>query len=242
MSALVAGVLALLLIVLLGLVGRRPTARIPTPDERGNRTRRSPHRRPAALMCVAMLIGVAVAAVGVFPLVLTAGVVVVVARCRARAVTAARRTAIEAAMPDTVELLVLCIHAGLSPTQAVVAVASRAPPAIRPVFTTVELGLHRGQSLATALGSLSTSAGTLGREVAAAISAAERDGLALAPTLDRLATDARRARRRLGEAEARRLPVRLTFPLVACTLPAFVLLAIAPALLGALSTLRAQAP
>ena len=52
----------------------------------------------------------------------------------------------------------------------------------------------------------------------------------------------RAARRRLGEAAARRLPVRLTFPLVTCTLPAFVLLAIAPAVLGALSTLRATAP
>ena len=43
-------------------------------------------------------------------------------------------------------------------------------------------------------------------------------------------------------ASARRLPVRLTFPLVTCTLPSFVLLAIAPAVIGALSTLRASAP
>ena len=34
----------------------------------------------------------------------------------------------------------------------------------------------------------------------------------------------------------------MTFPLVICTLPSFVLLAIAPAVLGALSTLRAGAP
>ena len=69
---------------------------------------------------------------------------------------------------------------------------------------------------------------------------ADRDGLPLGPVLDRLADEARAARRRLGEAEARRLPVRLTFPLVTCTLPSFVLLAIAPAVLGALSTLRAD--
>ena len=67
-------------------------------------------------------------------------------------------------------------------------------------------------------------------------------GLALAPVLDRLAHDARAARRRQGESAARKLPVRLSFPLVACTLPAFVLLALAPALLGALSTLRGSAP
>ena len=75
-----------------------------------------------------------------------------------------------------------------------------------------------------------------------AIAAADRDGTALVPVLDRLAADARAARRRLAEADARRLPVRLTFPLVTCTLPAFVLLAIAPAVLGAVSTLRANGP
>ncbi len=69
-----------------------------------------------------------------------------------------------------------------------------------------------------------------------------RDGLPLAPVLDRLTDEASAGRRRQGEAAARRLPVRLSFPLVACTLPSFVLLAIAPAVLGALSTLRANAP
>ena len=78
--------------------------------------------------------------------------------------------------------------------------------------------------------------------MAAAVASADRDGLPLGPVLDRLAAEARAARRRLGEAEARRLPVRLTFPLVACTLPSFVLIAIAPAVLGALSTLRTTAP
>jgi pilus assembly protein TadC len=136
---------------------------------------------------------------------------------------------------------VACIHAGCSPTQAVVALAARAPPVLRSVFAEVELGLHRGRSMADALGVLAA-AGPMGRAVAHAIAAADRDGLPLAPVLDRLADDARAARRRLGEADARRLPVRLTFPLVLCTLPSFVLLAIAPAVLGALSTLRDHAP
>ena len=83
---------------------------------------------------------------------------------------------------------------------------------------------------------------TAGHELATAVAAAERDGLPLAPVLERLATDARADRRRAGEAAARRLPVQLSFPLVVCTLPSFVLLAIAPAVLGALSTLRGRAP
>jgi hypothetical protein len=66
--------------------------------------------------------------------------------------------------------------------------------------------------------------------------------LPLTPVLDRLTDEANAGRRRAGEAAARRLPVRLSFPLVVCTLPSFVLLAIAPAVLGALSTVRGSAP
>ena len=56
------------------------------------------------------------------------------------------------------------------------------------------------------------------------------------------ADDIRAERRRRAEAQARTLPVKLAFPLVMCTLPSFVLLAIVPALLGAVSTLRGSAP
>ena len=57
-----------------------------------------------------------------------------------------------------------------------------------------------------------------------------------------LADDIRTERRRHAERHARTLPVRLAFPLVLCTLPSFVLVAIVPALLGAVSTLRGSAP
>ena len=233
---------ALAIVLLLGAVSRRPVRRAPPGDgERGPPARRA-RRRPITMLATALLTGVAVAAVG--PLAAgTAGAVVWLVRRRRRVrLEVARRRAVEAAMPDVVELLVLCIQAGCSPVQAVLAVAARAPPVVAPPFADVELRLHRGQSLAEALGALDSSTGPLGRELARAIAAADRDGQPVTPVLDRLALDARAARRRLGEADARRLPVRLTFPLVLCTLPAFVLLAIAPAVLGALSTLRATAP
>jgi pilus assembly protein TadC len=62
--------------------------------------------------------------------------------------------------------------------------------------------------------------------------------LPLAPTLARLAADARHDRRRQAEAAARALPVRLSFPLVLCLLPAFVLLGIVPAMAPALQGLH----
>jgi tight adherence protein C len=145
-------------------------------------------------------------------------------------------------MPDSIELLVLCVHAGRSPTQAVVELARRAPSPVRHGFAAVVRQLHRGRGLADALAELPRELGPAARELASSIAMADRDGLPLAPVLDRLATEARNERRRLGQAEAQRLPVRLSFPLVACTLPSFVLLAIAPAVLGAISTLRGTVP
>jgi len=94
-----------------------------------------------------------------------------------------------------------------------------------------------GQRFADAIGALPAHIGAEAHALADSLGAAERYGLPLGPVLDRLAAEAVDARRRHGEADARRLPVRLSFPLVATTLPSFVLIAIAPAVVGALSTL-----
>jgi Flp pilus assembly protein TadB len=241
--AVTTGALAMALVLALGVATRPRTSRQrssarPDDDDRA----RAPRSRRSPWFIAAFLVGGGIALVGPAPLVIIGAGVLVVRRHRRSVRRRRHRQAIEAALPDAVELLVLCIRAGCSPTQAVRELVARAPPPLRPAFAAVDLSLHRGRSLADALGSLGDHAGPLGRDIARAIATADRDGLPLAPVLDRLAADARTARRRLGEAAARRLPVRLTFPLVTCTLPSFVLLAIAPAVLGALSTLRDRTP
>ena len=157
-------------------------------------------------------------------------------RRRRRAV--AHRRAIDAALPDAIELLVLLVHAGLSPTQAVLEAAQRAPLAARAGFAATVHRLQRGHGLAEALVALVDHVGPAARPIADGIAAAERYGLPLAPLLDTMSDQAHRARRRVAEAEARRLPVRLSFPLVMCTLPSFVLLAVVPAVMGTISSLR----
>ncbi len=161
---------------------------------------------------------------------------------RRRNTVGASRRAIDAAMPDAIELMVMCLHAGLTPTQAISELARLAPPPVRPGFAATEQRLHRGAGFADALSTLTGHCGRSSVAFVSALGTAVRDGLPLTPVLDRLTDEANAERRRAGEAAARRLPVRLSFPLVACTLPSFVLLAIAPAVLGALSTVRGSAP
>lgn len=139
--------------------------------------------------------------------------------------------------PDAVDRIVLLVHAGLTPHLAVREAARSSPPSIGPAFDEVGHRLDRGLPLGEALIALPDLLGPRAATLADAFAAADRYGLPLGPMLDQLAGDARAERRRLDEADARRLPVRMTFPLVACTLPAFVLVAIAPAVIAALSSL-----
>ena len=237
----VAGLTSVTAVLALGAIARGgPTVRRPPGDHPTGRQRGRPLRRDLVLF--ALVGAMAFVAIGPVAAVMMVGVGAVLLSRQRRTRDRRRRAVIDETFPDAVELFVLCLHAGRSPGQAVRELAVRAPPAVRPGFEAVVSRLTRGAGLADALDALPATLGPSTREVASSVAAAEREGLALAPVLDRLAHDARATRRRQGEAAARKLPVRLSFPLVACTLPAFVLLALAPALLGALSTLRGSAP
>jgi len=140
-------------------------------------------------------------------------------------------------LPEAIELIVLAVRAGLLPRAAIVEVVALLPPRVRPAFAEVLDRCGRGERLADALESLPRRLGPSAAPLADSLAAAERDGLPIGPVLDRLSNDARTERRRTDEAAARRLPVRMAVPLVLCTLPSFVLVAITPLLLAALSSL-----
>jgi tight adherence protein C len=151
------------------------------------------------------------------------------------------RSALES-LPDAIELLVLAIRSGLSPATAIEAVAGQVPAPLIDAFVETIHRLHRGQRLADALEVFPERFGPAAAGFSDALATADRFGLPIEPVLDRLAIDVRTDRRRYAERHARTLPVKLSFPLVICTLPSFVLLAIVPAVMGALSTLRGSVP
>nr|MBA3606879.1 hypothetical protein [Acidimicrobiia bacterium] len=140
--ATVAGLAILALVLLVGAAARTTVtagSRARPAPERTRRPSRCPSRRTLGVAAV-MVVAVATVAAGGFVALLVAATVVAVMRRRRRSHReAARRKAIEAALPDAIELLVLCVHAGRSPTQAVVELARRAPPAVVDGFAAVEL-------------------------------------------------------------------------------------------------------
>ena len=145
---------------------------------------------------------------------------------------------ISAAFPDALDRLVLSIRAGYLPAQVIGEITPYLPAALRPSFSAVDRALQRGARFADALAQLRMQLGSIAQPLVDSLSAADRYGLPLAPVLERLSFEARQQRRRDTDAAARELPVRLALPLVLCTLPSFVLLAIVPLLLGALSSLH----
>jgi tight adherence protein C len=157
---------------------------------------------------------------------------------RRRAHERRRALAIRRGLPDVVDLLVIAVRAGLTPVLALPTVERFAPAPFAAALGDVRRRLERGVRFADALDALVERLGEPVRPMVQVLAAAERDGAPLAPALDLLARDARQDRRRVAEEAARTLPVRLCFPLACCTLPAFLLLTIAPLVAGALRSLR----
>jgi Flp pilus assembly protein TadB len=151
---------------------------------------------------------------------------------------AIERDPVAAQQADVIDLFALALGAGLNLRLSVIAVAGRAPPAWAPALANVVEQLDRGRRVADALDALPDVLGEPARPLARVLAGAERYGTPLLPALDRLALDARLDRRRRAEEAARRVPVKLLFPLVLCVLPAFGLLTVAPLLAGALDALR----
>ena len=166
------------------------------------------------------------------------GAIVIFRRMRRRRRRIRLAERIQAAIPDTVELLILILQAGSAPAQAIRELRHSVDPVLVDAFDRVIAQLDRGHRLADALGVLVADLGPSIRSVVDAIATADRYGLELTTVLERRGTEARIDRRRSADTDARKLSVRLTFPLVICILPAFVLLAIAPALTSTLASIR----
>jgi tight adherence protein C len=191
----------------------------------------------------AVLIGATIAALVTAPVVgAMVAVAIVVRRVgRAARVDRARTRAIERTLPDAIDLLSLVVSAGVSPRQALAAVAPRCPEPHRTPWSDVVARIEAGQDYPTAVGRLTIALGPPLQPLVSALVVAERDGVALVPALDRCAAEAHRRRRVRAEEAARRVPVLMLFPLVCCVLPAFGLLTIVPLLAGSVSDLRLPA-
>ena len=144
--------------------------------------------------------------------------------------------ALDRELPIAIDLLGVAIGAGCTPYLAVEIASRWSSPAIAAPFASVLGACALGASFDAALDDAATAVPRL-RPLVDALLASDRLGAPVGPALARLATEERAALRRRNEAHARRVPVRLLFPLTFLVLPAFVLITVVPGLAAGLARL-----
>jgi tight adherence protein C len=150
-----------------------------------------------------------------------------------------RRRAIDAEVPQLLDLLAAASSAGLSAPialrRAAEAVMGPLAGEIGEVLRAVDLGSRWRDELRAAADRLDLP--DLRRTVAA-ITRTETLGASLADSTGELAASVRHARRAAVTERARTAPVKMLFPLVFLVLPAFLLLTVVPVLLTTLQSIR----
>jgi Flp pilus assembly protein TadB len=145
-----------------------------------------------------------------------------------------RITAPDADFASLLDAVIVGLDAGLTFELALASLLARSTfgtrvPASRRLLA--DLALARGRS--TAFNAFGASGPTEAR-VAALVSAATRFGSPLAEMLVTQADVLRSSERRRAEAQARRLPILMLFPLAFCVLPALLVVFLGPPLLSLL--------
>ncbi|HET8931139.1 MAG TPA: type II secretion system F family protein [Acidimicrobiales bacterium] len=157
-----------------------------------------------------------------------------------RVLAAQRRRRATSALVDesllATELCAVSVHTGATVPQAIDVVAPYLFGPLGVCLTRVSIEHADGMLLDDGLASVTDELGEVVAPLVTILRAAHVDGDPVEPALSRLADRMRDDHRRLVETAVRQLSVRLLIPLVCCSLPGFVLIAVVPLVLGPLGT------
>jgi tight adherence protein C len=153
-----------------------------------------------------------------------------------------RQRAIVNTLPDVLDLLMVCVEAGLGFDAAVARVSEQEELTRSPLhqeLMRMHLEVRAGRPREEALRSLGERCGV--QEVRSMVSAfvqSDRLGTPLGKTLRVHAETARVQRRHRAEERASLAPLKMIFPTVLFLMPAFFLVAMAPSLIGLIKSFR----
>ena len=148
-----------------------------------------------------------------------------------------RQQAIIEALPDVLDLLMVCVEAGMGFDAAVARIAesARTPTPLHQEMTRMHLEIRAGRPREEAMRDWAERTGADEvRRIVTAFVQADRLGTPLGKTLRVHAEAARVERRHRAEAKAYMAPLKMIFPTALFLMPAFLLVAMAPALLNLL--------
>jgi tight adherence protein C len=157
-----------------------------------------------------------------------------------------RQKRIRKSLADALDLMVVCVEAGVGLDAAILRVATElhiTHPEIAYEFRVVNQRVNAGLPRVDAMREMVSRTGVADlRSVITTLIQSERLGVSIGRVL-RVASDGLRTRRRqAAEQTARKAPIKMLVPLVLFVLPALILVIIGPAAIHLLRVLRTTAP
>ncbi len=151
---------------------------------------------------------------------------------------AKRQQKIPRALPDALDMLTICVEAGLGFDAALAQIARHTKGPVAAEFSRMLQEMQIGKSRSEALRAMGerTTVPELKAFTSAMIQAAEL-GIPIAHVLREQAKEMRVRRRQRAEAQAQKVPVKITFPLILCIFPALLIIVMGPAVMELAHTL-----
>ena len=149
-----------------------------------------------------------------------------------------RQAKIQLALPDALDMLTVCVEAGLGFDAALAQVARNTPGPLAAEFARVlqemQIGNTRGQALR---GMADRTTVPELRAFASAVVQAGELGIAIASVLREQAKEMRLRRRQRAEEKAQQVMVKILLPLIACLFPALFVIVIGPGAINIMHSL-----
>jgi tight adherence protein C len=149
-----------------------------------------------------------------------------------RLMTRRRRKSIERALPNTLDLLTICVESGLGLDQGILHVArelGRSHPEMSEEMCMINFETRAGKSRPEALRNLAARTGVQNvKELTAVLIQADRFGTSVAQTLRTYSSHLRVQARQRAEEKAAQLSVKLVFPIFFFILPSLFVITVGP--------------
>ena len=153
-----------------------------------------------------------------------------------------RRMEITLALPDALDLMVICVEAGQGLNAALMSVSresSMHSPVLSDELRLLNLEMSTGVTRAQALRNFALRTGIDDvRALVAVLVQSDKFGTSVGQALRTHAQSLRTRRRQRAEEQARKTPVKMVFPLVFCIFPALLVVILAPGVIELIRALR----
>lgn len=140
-----------------------------------------------------------------------------------------RQAKLQVALPDALDMLTVCVEAGLGFDAALAQVARNADGPLAAEFARALQEMQIGKSRSQALRALAdrTTVPEARAFVSALVQASDL-GIPIAQVLREQSKEMRVRRRQRAEGKAQQVPVKITFPLILCIFPALLVIVLGP--------------